>query len=300
MEPTGGGRGRDKQGDMIGFPNRRVMTRVFRPSTSPLIVTSILAPLVGGPVGSVAAIVFGWAARHEPLEVTSPRRRFLALVGMALGLVCTFLWAAVMSYVAISLERNMHATHDEAGIEPEHAANVIAVPTGSSKADAGNDAPARVIPKVTTTRREGVVTVVDIGASVSSLSQEIAKERAEASRVGELTLVMTIRGDCDACQRFSETLSDPLMQTALSRVRIVRIDVDVFEEDLPSMKIPSDKLPGFYLLAPDLIPRDGIDGSEWGSDRPTNMAPVLGAFVRGKYANRRRSWQPVSDNGIRL
>lgn len=300
MEPAGGGRGGENAGDVMNIPNRRRWFRRFTTSSSPLIVTAIVAPLLGGPVGSVAAIVFGWAARHEPLEVTSPRRRHLALFGMCLGLVFTFVWAAVMAYVAISLERGLRMSRDDAAVESEQSANTAAVPTTPGVSESKSDEPLPPISKVTTVRREGAVTVVDIGSLVSSLSTELAKERAEAWRVGDVTVVMTTRPGCEPCQRFTEALSDPLMQTALSHVRLVRIDVEVFDEDLPSLKIPTDKLPGFYLLAPDLYPRDGIDGGEWGPDVASNMAPVLGAFVRGKYATRKRSWQPVSDNRIQL
>ena len=298
--PVGAGRGGEKPGDVVREHTRRRWTLRWSPSTSPLIFTSILAPLVGGPVGSVVAIVFGWAARHEPLEVTSPRRRLLALAGMCLGLVFTFIWAVVMAYVAISLERGSRASRDDAAIDSDQSANVATVPAHPSLPEAGSDDAPRTISKVTTVRREGSLTVVDIGSSVPSLLTELAKERAEGSRMGDVTVVMTTRPECESCRRFSESLGDPRMQVALSRVRLVRIDVEVFDEELPNLKIPNDKLPGFFLLAPDLYPRDGIDAGEWVSDVASNMAPVLGAFVRGKYTTRKRSWQPVSENRIRL
>ena len=128
----------------------------------------------------------------------------------------------------------------------------------------------------------------------------MAKERAEASRAGDLMVVMTTRAECSSCLHFSNSLRNPLMQAALTHVRLVRIDVDVFEEDLSSLKIPHENLPGFFLLAPDLYPRDGIDGNEWGPDVVTNVAPVVGAFVHEKYVTRRRAWQNVSENRLRL
>ena len=43
-----------------------------------------------------------------------------------------------------------------------------------------------------------------------------------------------------------------------------------------------------------------IHGGEWDDDIPPNIAPVLGAFVRGKYGTRRYPWQPLPGSGMRL
>ena len=90
------------------------------------------------------------------------------------------------------------------------------------------------------------------------------------------------------------------MQTALTKVRLVRVDIEVFRDDLEAMKVPRKYIPGFYLLSLDLTPRDGINGGEWEEDIPPNIAPVLGAFVRGKYTARKQVWQPLPGSGIKL
>ena len=59
-------------------------------------------------------------------------------------------------------------------------------------------------------------------------------------------------------------------------------------------------VPWFFLLAPGLSPRDGISGGEWDADVAPNIAPVLGAFVRGRYAERREAWRPVPGSGMAL
>jgi hypothetical protein len=292
--------GGNEVGDMDGTTPRRSSARGSTHAGSPLVLMSLVAPLVGGPVGSVFAIVFGWAAHQEPLENSSPRRRGLAVVGMGLGLVFTCLWAAVMAHVAMSLEKDMRAMNEASVVEAEQSVPTAALATSTSMPDGGRNDPVSFVPRATTVHREGLVVVVDIGTSVPSLSEEVAKERAEASRVGDVMVVMTTRGECSSCRHFSNALRHPLMQTALAHVRLVRIDVDVFEEDLSSLKIPHENLPGFFLLAPDLYPRDGIDGGEWGADLVMNVAPVVGAFVNGKYVTRRRVWQSVSENRLRL
>lgn len=285
----------------VGGPqNQRGSPWGFSSPPSPLVAMSLVAPIVGGPVGSVAAIVFGWAARHEPAQVLSPRRRILAAVGMAMGFVFTCMWAAIITHVTMTLEKRRHAEADVAAVEAAQAVASDAVTTNDMPSSVGSHEPAIAAPRETTVRHEGQIVVVDIGTSVPSLSEEMAKERAEASRAGDQMVVMTTRGACVSCQHFTNTLRHPLMQAALGHVRLVRIDADAFDEDLSNLKIPRDNLPGFFLLAPDLYPRDGIDNGEWGPDSAMNVAPVLNAFVRGKYATRRRAWQPVSENRLRL
>ncbi|UQA58760.1 DUF4190 domain-containing protein [Polyangium aurulentum] len=277
-----------------------------RATLSPLALTSILAPILGGPLGSVAAIVFGWAARREIREAKGPRRGYaMATVGMALGLCLTIAWgAAIALNIWSSKYQAEHRVTAETGLSMT-ASDPRATPAGpvdtTPETDSGTSAlPSANVPRETALKHEGLVTVVDVGAQVTSLSQELARQRADASTVGETVLVMTTRDQCQPCQRISDSLRDPLMQTALAKVRLVRVDIDVFKEDLDALKMPYKRYPSFFLLALDLFPRDAIDGGEWDEDVPQNIAPVLGAFVRGKYDSRREAWQPIPGTGIRL
>ena len=85
-----------------------------------------------------------------------------------------------------------------------------------------------------------------------------------------------------------------------SKVLFEDADLLAFHEELESLRVPCDRFPGFFLLGPDLGPRDGIDGGEWDDDVARNIAPVLGAFVRGTYATRREGWKPLPGTGERL
>ncbi|MDC3959125.1 DUF4190 domain-containing protein [Polyangium jinanense] len=270
---------------------------------STLALTSILAPFVGGPLGSVAAIVFGWAARREHAGVGAERRGYvLATLGMGLGICLTVAWGAAIAFGVWTMERSHEA-------QLASIANVVTVGDTASPPEGAVDTtdpaspPSKAVPvfqKETMVRKEGTVTVVDVGVSVSSLSQELAKERAAAAAAGETIVVMTTKNECVSCRSLSSSLGNPLMQTALAHVRLVRVDIDAFDEDLTGLKMPHERVPGFFLLAPDLYPRDAIDGGEWDEDVPANMAPVLGAFVRGKYETRRQSFEPIQNGGIKL
>ena len=85
-------------------------------------------------------------------------------------------------------------------------------------------------------------------------------------------------------------------QEALADVRLVRIDLHVFRDELAGLKMATDLYPGFFLLGPDMRPRDGIHGGEWDEDIARNIAPVLSAFVKGKYTQRRQDWSATTDS----
>jgi hypothetical protein len=111
---------------------------------------------------------------------------------------------------------------------------------------------------------------------------------------------MTTTARCEPCAGVAKSLADPQMQTALAKMRLVRVDIAVFRDDLEALRVPYDAIPGFFLLGVDLAPRDGINGGEWGEDIAPNIAPVLGAFVRGKYSERKSKFNPLPGGGIRL
>jgi hypothetical protein len=264
---------------------------------SRLALSALVAAFLG-PVGAILAIVFGHYARRE-IERSGQRRHgyALATTGMVLGVVLTMLWGGMLSYLAWTVRYRV----DPAGEEPGVAAPEPKAPPEPQPPHVGP--PPEVgpfAPRYTKVNRIGGLTVTDLGSSSVSLGEELAKQRAEASTAGETMLVMTTANRCDPCRGVDLALGDARMQSALARVRLVRVDVHVFHEDLEQLKIPDDAIPGFFLLAPDLTPRDGVNGGEWDDDVPVNIAPVLGPFLRGQYAQRRIPWHPVPSSGMTL
>lgn len=271
-----------------------------RARLSRLALSSLLSALFLGPVGAVLAIVLGWYARRD-LEKSAEKRRGwgLATLGLALGVILTPAWGAAMSYFAWTHRYReppeAEQTVPAASSEPREPS-----PSPPGHAPPPAAAPPAAAPLSTTIDHVGKITVVDLGRSTPSLSDELAKQRAEAARDHETLLLMTTAADCDPCRGVDRSLKDRMMQTALAGVRLVRVDTNLFGEDLQALRVPHDRIPGFYLLAPDLAPRDGIDGGEWDADITPNIAPVLGAFVRGKYKERREQWHPLPGTGVAL
>lgn len=274
------------------------------PQLSILAVSSVVAALLLGPLGAIAAIAFGWIARREIAQAPARCRGYgLATAGLVLGVLLTFSWSAAG---ALSVWMwKLHRGAEVASMQPEGGASPEPASTGSPAAPVQSPPPAAAqpggnAPRHTTYRRVGGVALVDVGIDISTLGEELAKQRAEAHAIGEKVLVMTTSDPCEPCRGVERSLSEPMMQTALRGVRIVRVDIDVFREDLDQLKMPRRLYPGFFLLSPDLTPQDGINGGEWDDDIARNIAPVLGAFVRGQYATRRQQWQPLPGSGMRL
>ena len=235
------------------------------------------------------------AVKPVPSVVAAPRvarARRATLVNVALGLALVASWG---TGIALLVQRVIAPP-----AEPI-AAVTSPRPSRASLRPAPR-APAAVsrVPKATTTIERKAVTVIDVGVDARSLADELAKQRAAAQDAHETMLVMTTLSDCGPCASVFDALQDPRMQTALARVRLVRVYAEVFKDDLDSLQIPRVNFPGFFVLGPDLRPRDGIDGGEWDDDTPENMAPVLEAFVRGTLTKRRTPWQALPGSGMRL
>lgn len=278
-----------------------------RATLSSLALGSVGALLLG-PVGAIAAIVFGWAALRD-IERSAGRRRGegIARLGLGLGVVLTCAWGGVLALVvgggarpeaaaAASLPAPVRPAVTAEEREPPAAPSATGSPSPAPKVTT----PAIAAPKQTRAAVEGAITVVDVGVAVTSLAEELAKQRAEAAQAGQTLVVMTTAAQCDPCRGVDASLRDPLLQTALARVRLVRVDIPAFHEELEGLRVPHERFPGFFLLGPDLSPRDGIDGGEWDDDVARNIAPVLGAFVRGKYATRREAWKALPGTGVQL
>lgn len=161
--------------------------------------------------------------------------------------------------------------------------------------DSDDAAKAPAVPDDTKVKQRGRIEVVDIGLSATRLESALQAQSELARAKGQILVVMTSGSDCGPCRGVEASLDDPLMQHALAGVRLVRVELKVFKEEVAELKMPTNLYPAFFLLGPDMIPRDGVHGGEWDEDVAKNIAPVLGAFVRGEYKKRRhQDWSPTT------
>ena len=175
--------------------------------------------------------------------------------------------------------------------------SIVPAPVPSGAPSAAVDG----VPRQTKVAQVGKIEVVDLGVdSQRALKDLLGEQRTAAKAAGQTLLLQTTRYGSTLFHDVDRALADPLLQKALADVRLVRADVRFFEVELDEMGVPTDSYPWFVLLGADLVPRDGINGGEWGDDVPANIAPVLGPFVRGAYRHRREMWKPPPSKGVQL
>jgi len=235
-----------------------------------------------------------------PAQVAPPQRpsRWLAVVAVTSTLLFLGAAGAAVWFWRASVVPGSPAP---AAVSSDSSApSAAAAPTATAPA-IPKPGSTDVLPRKTQVARVGKIAIVDIGIEGrKSLAEELAEQRALAQAEKQTLLLMTTRFGTQGFRDVDAALSDPLLQTALANVRLVRADVVFFESELTELGVPTDGIPWFALLGPDLTPRDGIDGGEWDDDIPRNIAPVLDAFVHGSYKTRRQTWKPPKGKGVAL
>jgi hypothetical protein len=256
-----------------------------------------------GPILGLIAMVLGTLGWRQVTKASGALRgRFSAGAGIAAGLLSiAFFTGEVALYLSLMRPAKVAAPAPSTKDSSDPAA---AVAPNDSKGDPSTGAqavtPAEPPSNTSTVTTVGTITVVDVALGVASLANELRAQHAEATAHGERLLLETTSADssCGPCQGFAASLSDPRMQSALDKIRLVRVDREPFEDDLTELEIPVKPFPGFFLLDSNLRVTDGINGGEWKDDVAANIAPVLGPFVRGAYNGKRLSpWKKLPRPG---
>lgn len=249
------------------------------------LVLAILGSMCLGPIGAIAAIILGAVALWDIHSSQGKKSgSVLAWVGLVIGSLTTLAYAAVILLLVY--------TGSSAASSPPSPPIYMPPPPLPTAAPVPPTTPGTTETREvrTTETRVGAITVVDVGLAETSLDAALRKQRSIAERDAHKLVLQTTSSRCRPCQGVAAALTDPKMQTALTGVRLVRVDVRDFHEELTELGIPHESIPGFFFLGTDLSPRDGIHGGEWDDDLADNIAPVVGSFVRGTYARRRHPY----------
>ncbi len=274
------------------------------------VAAAVLAPL---PIGSLAAVFVGFAGLRQTKSGTM-RGRKLAIGSMIAGALLTVGYGVGgvlggMHYAEEARaeeqqeqrrwDRKQREREEE---EREQGAKAPEPPKPQTppRPSAPVVPPQGTVPQTTEERTVGDVVVVEVGVKEPNLKQFLVAQQTLAKASGKEVMIMTTRSGCDPCNGVMNALPDPLMQQALGKVRLVRVDIEVFRQELERMGITTSVMPVFALLRADGSPRDAIDGGEWGEDIPANVAPVLGPFVKGELKNRKRVYKIQPPSGTFL
>jgi hypothetical protein len=266
---------------------------------SPLAAVAFVSALLGfvclWGIGGLLAVALGVMAKAEA-ERTGMRAG-LATLAIVLGVLNLVSFAAGLGALTHAVSHGWsparpawaltHATAPSmrGARAPKPAPGPLSTPAPPSTAATASAGPA------VTLRPIGKITLVELGPAVRSLNDELNRQRRLAASAHQTLLVWLVVADCEPCRAIADGLEDPLMQKALTSVRLVKIDAREFSADLEYLRLPTDKVPGFALLGADNRAVDYVHGGEWDEDVPRNIAPVLGRFVKGRYATRRDPWR---------
>ena len=219
----------------------------------------------------------------------------LAALTVALGAVGCLLygayrWRHVLERPAVAaVATDDHQTQRAALPAPEDEAE--------APAPAGDEEPESPFARATETSRIGAIEIVDPGLDARELPVELAAQYALAQDAGQTMVVMLTSRRCTPCRSFDAALPHPSMQEALADVRLVRLELDIFRDELKRMHLPTTMYPAFFLFDETLAPIDAIHDGEWDEDIAANMAPVLRHFVRGTLGARRHAdWAPTTSS----
>ncbi len=257
------------------------------PSDTKAVVSLVLGILsilgvacFGGPFLGVPAIIFGLLAKRDVERAQGAAGGAgMAVAGIicgAFGTLVSLVWIALMvAGVTSSLYalRRAPSAMPPLTAPPSYTAapGIPGLPTGPTT------------PTATT------VHVVDLApAAPQTLKDQLVTEQRAAATRGESLLVQTTSAGCAPCADVDASLGDHRMEVALSKVTLVRVDVSQYTTALQAMHMLEQGEPWFYKVDPrSMRAIDGISADEWDDNIPANMAPVLGAFVKGTYARRR-------------
>lgn len=260
------------------------------------LVLAILGSMCLGPIGGIAAIIVGAVALWD-IHAAKGRKSggVFAWIGVVIGGVTTLAYAALILLLVFSGSRAASAPPSPPPIylPPPPTATAPALPSPGSPGSPGGGIIMTRESKTTVTR-VGRIVVVDIGIGEASLDTALRTQRTAAEKEGQKLVLHTTASSCRPCQGVAAALVDPKVQSALEGVRLVRVDINDFHEELTELGVPNSVIPGFYFLQTDLSPRDGIHGGEWDDDIADNIAPVLAPFVRGTYLRRRHPFNAPS------
>lgn len=140
--------------------------------------------------------------------------------------------------------------------------------------------------------RFGLAEVVNAGDDTLDF-HVFLEQQAQAAQKNEqkLVLVPTLP-QCPKCAALGYALARTSLCHKLGKIRIVRLDLDEFEEEIRNLSLPTDRFPGFAIVGPSGGIVDYLDAGEWNTNDPAEFGPIIADYVQGRLRNRRHHWVP--------
>ena len=121
------------------------------------------------------------------------------------------------------------------------------------------------------------VASVQLNPDHGALSEQLVVEAARAYRAGRRPIVEMHASWCPICRRVDAELDHPRAREALHDVVLLRVDTDIWADDLRRAGLRSPTIPAFYRLDRRGKPGKHLDGHRWKPD--TDVITDLDHFV---------------------
>ncbi len=126
-------------------------------------------------------------------------------------------------------------------------------------------------------------TLVDLEKTEKPLIQSMLEHRVIAEKKNQQIFVQITAEWCTPCKKLRASMDDIMLRRAFNGTYIVRVDADIWEDELPEINIDLKAVPVFYALSEEgKATSYTINGGAWGEDIPKNMAPPLFDYFTGR------------------
>jgi thiol:disulfide interchange protein len=134
-------------------------------------------------------------------------------------------------------------------------------------------------PKATSddAREPAAVQTVQLEPVDGALLEQLVIEAARAYRAGRRPLVEMHAGWCHICRRVDAALAQPRAGAVLEDVVLIRVDTDVWADELRAAGLRSPTIPAFYPLDRRGKPGKHLDGHHWKPN--ADIIAELGQFT---------------------
>jgi thiol-disulfide isomerase/thioredoxin len=167
------------------------------------------------------------------------------------------------AFVLLACAREDARAQPSATTPPPHASAVDPpLPTVDTAAPPSEPVPPT--PPDATTPGE-VATIIEVDVQAGPLAEQLTVIAARAKKEGRVAAVELWAGWCPPCKKLDKLIAEGKVTNALRGTVLVRVDVDMFDDELNELGFRAPQIPSFYRI-------DGrgkpigkpLPGGDWG------------------------------------
>jgi thiol-disulfide isomerase/thioredoxin len=154
-------------------------------------------------------------------------------------------------------------------------ASPVSLPPGTTPSAAATPSSPPAEPPMSAT-----VTIVELDAQAGPLEDQLAAIAARATREDRPATVEIWASWCPPCKRLDRLLAGGAVADALRGTILVRVDVDMFDDELNALGFTAPQIPSMYRLDGRGRPRGKpLSGADWTKRPEPEIAAALRSFL---------------------